>query len=356
MKEIRRNFRLLRRLCETPGVPGREEHIRELVIERMRESVDLVRVDQMGNVIGVKRPENVSDPKKVMIAAHMDEIGFLVNHIDDDGFIKFVPVGGFDAKTLMNQRVVVHGFKRDLPGIMTLARKPVHLQPKDDKQPQVTDYYVDVGLSRRRVERYVRIGDPITMDRRVIAVGNCVTGKAFDDRIGLYVMLQALKAVEEHEVEIYAVATVQEEVGLRGAQVSAFGIDPDVGIALDVTISNDLPGSAPHERVTKLGEGTAIKLMDSSSISDYRLVEFLRELAEENGIKYQMEILPRGGTDSGAMQRARAGIPVATISIPTRYVHTTVEMAHWDDVEGSVRLLASFLENAHKGEFGYGEV
>jgi len=145
-------------------------------------------------------------------------------------------------------------------------------------------------------------------------------------------------------------------VGLRGAQTSAFGIDPDVGIALDVTISNDLPGNPAHERVTKLGEGTAIKIMDSSSISDYNLVQFLRNLAEENGIKYQMEILPRGGTDSGAMQRARAGIPVATISIPTRYVHTTVEMAHWGDIDASVKLLASFLEKAHEGKFGYSEV
>ncbi|MCD6506477.1 M42 family metallopeptidase [Candidatus Poribacteria bacterium] len=356
MIEPRRSFRLLRNLCETPGVPGREERIRALVIERMKDLVDLVKVDQMGNVIGIKRPEGVSNPKKVMIAAHMDEIGFLVNHIDDDGFLKFVPVGGFDARTLMNQRVVVHGFKRDLPGIMTLARKPIHLQPKDEKPPQVTDYYIDLGMPKRRVERYVRVGDPITMDRRVIAIGECVTGKAFDDRLGLYVMLQALKALEGHEVEIYAVATVQEEVGLRGAQTSAFGIDPDVGIALDVTISNDLPGSPAHERVTKLGEGTAIKIMDSSSISDYNLVQFLRNLAEKNGIKYQMEILPRGGTDSGAMQRARAGIPVATISIPTRYVHTTVEMAHWGDIDASVRLLASFLEKAHEGKFGYSEV
>ena len=355
MKEVKRDLRLLRRLCETPGIPGREERIRRVIIELMRPLVDEVRVDRMGNVIGVKRPEKAKNPKKVMIAAHMDEIGFMVNHIDDKGFIKFVPVGGFDARTLLNQRVVVHGYKKDLPGIMTLPRKPVHLQPKDEKPPQVTDYYVDVGLTKEEVEKFVRIGDPITMDRRVIQIGNCVTGKAFDDRIGVYVMLQALKAVEDHEVEIYAVATVQEEVGLRGAQTSAFDINPDIGIALDVTIANDLPGSQEHEHVTKLGEGTAIKIMDSSCISDYKLVEFLRKLAEELKIKYQMEILPRGGTDSGAMQRARSGIPVATISVPTRYVHTTVEMSHWGDIDGSVKLLAAFLERAHEGEFGYEE-
>ncbi|MEC9489194.1 MAG: M20/M25/M40 family metallo-hydrolase, partial [Halanaerobium sp.] len=210
---------------------------------------------------------------------------------------------------------------------------------------------IDTGMDQEDAEDVVRIGDFVTMDRDFIELGDHLSCKAFDDRMGVYVMLEALRRMQDHQFDIYAVATVQEEQGLRGATTGAYGIEPDLGVALDVTIAADIPGSSEHSYVTKLGKGTAIKIMDSASISNYRLVDFLRDLAEDKGIPYQMEILPRGGTDAGAMERSRQGCPVVTISIPTRYVHTVVESAHKGDVEASCDLLARFLEVAHEGDF-----
>jgi endoglucanase len=175
--------------------------------------------------------------------------------------------------------------------------------------------------------------------------------KALDDRVGVYVMLEAMKKAKNAKADIYAVGSVQEEVGLRGAITSAFDVDPQVGIALDVTLACDVPGAGKHQQITVLGEGTAIKLKDSSSLSNPKLVKKLRDIAKKKKIKHQLEILPRGGTDAGAMQRTRAGVAVCTISIPTRYVHSVVEMAHKDDIKASIDLLAAFLNAAHEGDF-----
>ncbi len=197
----------------------------------------------------------------------------------------------------------------------------------------------------------MRIGDPVTIDREFIEFGANVSGKAMDDRAGVWVMIEALRQVKEHEVDIYAVASVQEEVGLRGATTGAYGIRPDIGVALDVTLAVDGPGSSKQFQVTALGEGAAIKIMDSASISNYKLVDFMRTLAQENQIKYQMEILPRGGTDAGAIERIQTGCPVITLSVPTRHVHSNVETINKEDIKNTAVLLAKFLETAHKGDF-----
>lgn len=343
------SLELLKRLCETPGIPGREERVRKLVIEEMTPLVDEIKVDAMGNVIGIKRGKG---RRKVMLAGHMDEIGFIVTYIDDSGFLRINPVGGFDPRNLVAQRVIVHG-RKDIRGILMPSIKPRHLQTGNEatKAPQIADFFIDIGLTKEEAEKVVRIGDFVTMDRNFVEIGNHVSCKAFDDRMGVYVMLEALRRVKDHEVDIYAVATVQEEQGLRGATTGAYGVEPDIGVALDVTIAADVPGTSKHRYVTALGQGTAIKIMDSASISNYKLVEFMRQLAEEKGIKYQMEVLPRGGTDAGAMERSRVGCPVITISIPTRYVHTVVESCHKEDIEASCELLARFLEVAHQGDF-----
>jgi len=345
---------LLKKLCETPGISGYEERIQKVIKEELEKVTDEVKVDKLGNVIGMKKAKKMSgksSPKKVMIAAHMDEIGFMVSFIDKEGFLRFVPVGGFDPKTLIAQRVVVHG-RKDIGGV--IGSKPIHILEEEERKkvPKIKDLFIDVGLKKDEVSKIVKPGDFVTLDRNFKEFNNkIITAKALDDRAGVYVMIESLKRVKDCEVDIYAVATVQEEVGLRGAIVSSFSVEPDAGIALDVTIASDLPGTKEEEMVTNLGGGTAISLMDSHTISNKKLVDFLRNIAEENKIKYQTDILLGGGTDAGAIQRSKSGVPVCTVSIPTRYIHSVVEMCNKEDIENSIKLMVKFLENAPKGEF-----
>ncbi|MBU4562211.1 M42 family metallopeptidase, partial [bacterium] len=293
---------LLKKLCETPGISGYEERIQKVIKEELEKVTDEVKIDKLGNVIGIKKAKKLSGespPKKVMIAAHMDEIGFMVSFIDKEGFIRFVPVGGFDPKTLIAQRVVVHGMK-DIGGV--IGTKPIHILSEEERKklPKIKDLFIDVGLKKDEVSKIVKPGDFVTLDRNFMELNKkIITAKALDDRAGVYVMIEALKRIKDCYVDIYAVATVQEEVGLRGATVSSFSVEPDVGIALDVTIASDIPGTKEEEVATTLGGGTAISLMDSHTISNKKLVDFLRKIAEENKIKYQTDILLGGGTDAG---------------------------------------------------------
>ena len=345
---------LLKKLCETPGISGYEERIQKVIKEELEKVTDEVKIDKLGNVIGIKKAKKLSGkpaPKKVMIAAHMDEIGFMISFVDKDGFLRFAPVGGFDPRTLIAQRVVVHGAK-DIGGV--IGSKPIHILNEEErkKPPKIKDLFIDVGLKKDVVSKIVKAGDFVTLDRNFKELNDkVITAKAFDDRVGVYVMIETLKRIKDCYVDIYAVATVQEEVGLRGATVSSFSVEPDVGIALDVTIASDIPGTKEEEMVTTLGGGTAISLMDSHTISNKKLVDFLRKIAEENKIKYQTDILLGGGTDAGAIQRSKSGVPACTLSVPTRYVHSVVEMCHKEDIENSIKLMSKFLENAHKGDF-----
>jgi tetrahedral aminopeptidase len=340
---------LLKELCTTPGVSGREERLRAIVRREVGPLVDEIRADAMGNLICLRRG---GGQKKLMIAAHLDEIGFLVTHIDDKGFLRLVPVGGHDPRNMVAQRVVVCG-RQDLPGILYPSSKPPHLQEPEerDKTPKHGAFFVDVGLPAAQVRETVAVGDPVTISRDFAEVGESLSCKAMDNRLALYIMIEAVRRAARSEFDVYAVATSQEEVGVRGATVTAYEISPDVGLALDVTIAADLPDMPDHEQVTRLGHGTAIKIMDGYSISNPRLVSFLRDLATQRQIPYQMEILPRGGTDAGAVQRIRSGVPVVTISRPTRYVHSSVEMVHRTDIEASIALTAAFIEEGHRGEW-----
>lgn len=342
-------MKLLEKLVQTPGVPGREEKIRAVIKEELEKITCEVEIDALGNVIGIKKG---SGKAKVMLAAHMDEIGFLVKHIDKNGFIRLQPLGGFDARALVAQRVVVHG-KEKITANLFPSTKPAHMLTQEEakKKLEIQDFFVDTGLKGDKVKELVKIGDPITLEQDFLEMGDTYSAKSLDDRIGVYVMLEAVKELDYHEADIYLVATVQEEVGLRGAKTSAFGIDPDVGIALDVTIAHDIPGSKEEENVTKLGGGAAIKIMDSASISNYKVVDTLRNLAEEKEISHQMEILDRGSTDAGPIQQNREGIPTAAISIPARYVHTVNEMVHKNDVKAAIKLLKEFLQVCHDKDF-----
>jgi endoglucanase len=256
---------------------------------------------------------------------------------------------------MASQRVLVHTQSGMLNGVLAQSTKPKHLLTEAEAKKSITvdDYIVDLGMPGDQVKGKVRLGDMVTMNRTLQQTGDCYTCKAMDDRVSVFAMIEAVKAAKDHAVDVYAVATVQEEVGLRGAMASGHSIQPDIAVALDITLANDIPGIGDQHHVTKLGAGTAIKIMDSSLICHPKVVDHFRDLAEQHGIKYQMEILPRGGTDAGAIQRQHGGIPAITLSIPTRYVHTVNETVHRDDVQATIDLLTRYIEQAHEGDYAY---
>lgn len=347
------DWELLKKLSETPAVPGREDRLRQVAREALEPLVDSLETDVMGNVIAHKKGKGQCS---VMIAAHMDEIGFYVKYIEEKGFLRLQPVGGFDPRQLFAQRVLVHPAGGDaLPGVLTYSTKPTHLLAPDERKmdPKVENFFVDLGMPADEVKERVKIGDMVTMNRDCITCGDGVVGKAMDNRVGVFVMIEALRRLTSHEVDIYAVATVQEEIGLRGATAASYNINPDISIALDTTIACDHPGPTDADSVTKLGEGVGIKIMDSSLISHPKLVEHMRSIAEAREINHQMEILPRGGTDAGGMQRTRGGSVSITLSVPTRYIHTVNEMVNRGDVEATANLLAAYLEESHQGDYAF---
>ena len=344
------NEDLLRRLVETPAVPGREEQQREIAHEQLGELTDEVYTDNLGSVIGTK---NGQGDVRVMVAAHTDEIGFLVKHIDDKGFLRLQTLGGHDPANMVSQRVVVVTADGSaLRGALQPARKPPHLaRGEEQKLPKADEFYVDLGMTAEAVKERVRVGDFAVMDRTLERVGDNYIAKAMDDRIGVFVMYEALRQMGEPEATVFAVATSQEEVGLRGAEASGSALAPTIVVALDITLAMDVPGGGGENTITELGGGVAIKIMDGSFISHPKLVEHLRAIARREDIPHQMEILPFGGTDAGGVQRQHGGIPAVTLSVPCRYVHTVNEMVSETDVEAAITLLARYLEEAHTGDY-----
>lgn len=340
------NIQLLKEICEVAGAPGFEERVRKLVLKEIKDLVDEVTVDSMGNVIAIKRAKStIVSPKKCMVVAHMDEIGFIVTHIDDKGFLRFHTLGGFDPKTLTSQRVIVHG-KKDVVGVM--GSKPIHVMSADErgKSVKTTDFFIDLGMSKDEVEELVTIGDPVTRDRELIEMGNCVNCKSLDNRVSVFILIEALKKLKQVAipVDLYAVFSVQEEVGLRGAKMAAHSIDPDFGLGLDTTIAFDVPGAAAYEKITSLGDGVAIKIMDTSAIADIRMVNYLKKTADANAIKWQPEILTGGGTDTAAIQSMATNAVVGALSIPTRHIHQVIEMCNKSDVQATIDLLVKSIE------------
>lgn len=347
------NVPLLKQICEVAGAPGFEKRVRDLVVELVRPLADEVKVDNLGNVIAVKKGVRNPDGKRVMVAAHLDEIGFIITHIDDCGFLRFHTLGGFDPKTLTAQRVIVHG-KKDLIGVM--GSKPIHVMSPEErtKLPKTTDFFIDLGMSKEEAEKFISIGNPVTRDRELIEMGDCVNCKSIDNRVAVFILIETLKQLKNPAYDVYATFTVQEEVGLRGANVAAHSINPDFGIALDTTIAFDVPGAQPHERVTELGKGTAIKIMDAMTICDYRMVEFMKQTAAREGISWQPEILTAGGTDTAGVQRmGKQGAIAGAISIPTRHLHQVIEMAHKKDIADSIALLIACLEQVDQFDWSH---
>jgi endoglucanase len=236
------NVGLLKEICEVAGTSGFEQRIREIVLREVTPLVDEVSLDNMGNVVALKKG---AGDKKVMVGAHMDEIGFIVTHIDDNGFLRFHTLGGFDPKTLTAQRVIIHG-KRDVIGVM--GCKPLHVMSPEERSKllKTTDYFIDLGMPKEEVEKIISVGDPITRQRELIEMGNCVNCKSIDNRVSVFILIETLRNLTNVPYDVYGVFTVQEEVGIRGANAATLAIQPDFGFGLDTTIAYDVPGASPQ--------------------------------------------------------------------------------------------------------------
>lgn len=334
------DIELLKKITETPGAPGYEKPIRDLIISLVKDHVDELHTDRMGNLIARIK----GDGPKVMAAAHMDEISLISTHVDNNGFIRFSTLGGFDPETLITQRVWVHG-KETMPGV--IGNKPIHIQTDEEKKSRskLSGLFIDIGRTAEKVKALVPDGTVITRDRDLRQMGDCISAKSLDNRISVYILLKALMGAKHASADFYAVFTVQEEVGIRGARVAAQAIQPEVGINLDVTLANDVPGVSDHEKCTTLGGGIGIKVMDKSIICTPGLVAFLEQLSENRSIPYQREVLTAGGTDTSAMQYLMGiGSHVTSISCPARYIHSTVETCAKADIEAGIALTKACIE------------
>jgi endoglucanase len=340
---------LMKELSEASAPSGFEEEIRAICRRELGPLTDEIRVDAMGNLIAVKRGALAKGRKRIMLAGHMDEIGFLVRFIDDQGFLRLNPVGGFDPKVLLAKRVVVMAKSGKRVGVV--GSKPIHIMKDEEKKklPEIDDLFVDLGLPVEEVKKEVEIGTPVTLRQDFLNWGDIATGKALDNRVSMWVIIRALERAGKIPHDVHAVMTVQEEVGLRGALAAAYGVDPDVGVAVDVTLACDVPGVDKRDHISRLGDGVAVNVMNGSLISHPGLVRKFRGLAEKKSIRHQLEILPKGGTDARALQAAREGKPAITLSVPTRYVHTVVEMMNVKDLSAAADLLAAFLSEKDLG-------
>ena len=325
--------KLLQTLTETFGPSGYEGEVRRIVRREVEALADEVRVDNLGNLIAHKHPSKTTqDTKKVMIAAHMDEIGVIVNHVDEQGFIRFSPIGGVFRRYVLGGRV---RFLDGTQGVIGFDR----LDNVNDL-PTLDKVYIDVGATSPK-DCPVKVGDVAAFDRPYTELGNRLVAKSMDNRVGVLVAIETLRALKSSLYDLYFVFTTQEEVGVRGATTSAYGVDPDIGIALDVCPTGDTPHAQRMEMA--LGKGPCVKIQDMGMIADPRVVQWMIRAAEKNKIPYQREVLLIGGTDARAIQATRGGVPAGCISIPARYVHSPSEMVDFSDVQNSVKLLTALL-------------
>ena len=324
-------FDLIKRLTDSFGVSGNEEGIRETIVNEIKSNIEEINVDTLGNLIAIKRGKG----KKIMVAAHMDEIGVMATYIDEKGFIRFSNIGGVSPFVSIGQRVK---FKNGTVGAVFYEDKL-----EDMKNLKISKMYIDIGAKdKKEAEKSVRIGDVACFVGDTVRQGNLVISKAIDDRSGCAVLIKAIKELPQTDNEIYFVFTVQEELGLRGAKTAAYLLKPDIAIALDVTATGDTPEANLME--VKCGNGPAIKIKDRSIICHPEVKKLLEESAKKINVPYQFEVLEFGGSDPGAIHISAGGVPSGAISIPCRYLHSPVEAASLDDIENAVKLLVEAIK------------
>lgn len=340
------NWELLKKLSDTPAIAGMEDEVREVMISEMEKLGAEVKVDAIGNVIG---HISGSGPK-LLLDAHMDEIGFMVRHIDANGFIRVVPVGGVDVNVFYGQRVLVCG-KEKMVGIV--GSTPPHIArdtqaPKDTLPPSLEDCFIDLGISAEKVHKLVKIGDAVTFLSPCVENSESLIGKSFDDRVGLFVMLESVRLAKSRSVDLWLVSSVQEEMGLRGAGPAAYFVKPDIMLALEGTVASDTPGVPEHKTLAKQGHGPEIRLSDSRFVASRKWAFFIVELAQKRKIAHQVIVKRVGGTDAATAQTTGLGTHTTALSVPVRYIHSANSIARKDDIESAIKLTSAIIEEAGK--------
>ena len=339
------NLDLLRRLCETSGVPGHEDRVRDLIITETEGLFDAVTTDPMGSLL-CRRDAAKPDAPKIMLLCHMDEIGFLVSHISDKGFLYLQPVGGFDPRNLFSRRVLVCTDQGDFKGVMNPGGKPVHIASNEDRKkiPEIGDFFVDLGMGEKARD-VIKVGDMVVMDEPFLEMGDKLVSKALDNRIACWLGIETMRALGDkgRGAELHLVFTTQEEVGLRGARTSAYAIKPDIGIGIDTTLACDTPGVPDKDATTQQGKGFGLHVGDSSFIADKALVREIEALAVKHQIPHQRTMLAAGGQDGAAAQQAASGARAVGIVVGTRYIHTVTEMIDKTDLQAALDILVAYL-------------
>ncbi len=342
------NLDLLKALCETPGIPGHEDRIRDLIARETAGLFDETATDPMGSLL-CRRAGKGKKPTRIMLLCHMDEIGFMVSHVTDKGFIHVLPSGGFDPRHLFSRRVLVCTEAGDVKGVMNPAGPGVHISSPEDRKkvPEPHEFIVDIGMGAKTAE-LVRVGDMVVMDEPFTEMGDKIVSKALDNRIACWLGIEAIRGLGKTrtEAEVHVAFTSQEEVGLRGARTAAYAIRPDIGIGIDTTLACDTPGVPEQDRTTEQGKGFGLHVRDSSFIADRALVAEFETLARKKKIPFQRTMLRAGGQDGAAAQQAAAGARAVGIVVGTRYIHTVTEMIHRTDLEAARDILVAYLKQS----------
>ncbi|WP_456430961.1 M42 family metallopeptidase [Thermosulfuriphilus sp.] len=333
------DWSLLERLCKAPGVPGAEEAVAEMVIETISQILPEAEFerDALGNVI-FHRP---GPGPRLLLDAHLDEVGFLVRKIEKGGFVRVIPIGGIDPRVCYGQQVVIWGEK---PVIGIFVATPPHLREPTREVPEIDEMLIDTGLGSE-VEKVLSVGDPVTFASGFKETPFSIMARALDDRVGLFVMIEALKRVPQTTYDLYLLASVSEEIGLKGAKVAGERIRPQLAICLEGTMATDIPGTPESKITARLGRGPEIRMADARFLADRALCQKLAQVAQEAGIPYQLVVKNKGGTNAAALQLAALGVRATAVSVPVRYIHAPWTLALKADIEATVSLIACFLED-----------
>lgn len=348
MSKLDETLTMLKELTDARGVPGNEREVREVMKKYIEPLADELSTDGLGSLIAKKSGQ--ADGPKIMVAGHLDEVGFMVTSIDKKGFLRFQTVGGWWSQVMLAQRVTIVTAKGDVTGV--IGSKPPHILPAEARKKtiEIKDMFIDIGASSREeaLEWGIKPGDMVVPYFEFTVMNNekMLLAKAWDNRIGLAIAIKVLEGLkgESHPNTVYAVGTVQEEVGLRGAKTAAQMIAPDIGIAVDVGIPGDTPGLTEKDALSKLGDGPQIILYDASMVSHKGLRDFVTDTADELNIPYQFDSVPGGGTDSGSIHLTHKGVPALSITIATRYIHSHAGILHRDDFENAVKLITAVIK------------